>query len=260
MCGCRRGATIRGMSDANDWSSDLPEVCCLKCHFFIRHPQAFGPGWNHSRPLAYKEIVTDVGRREVVNHVFEKFLDSDMTEFTFCYGCDNDVWDSEGLDADQAGVGALVLAEATRARGRGCFYYAHADGTSLAAAKELERRKVARREARDDRKVTRKQGKAGRAVALRIAREDQAAFSEEAKKNRKPIYWALGVSALMLIVAVAGVVVTVIALALTFGPDSLKFWQASPPVVKASAPDKPAAAPTSPPAPTTPPAKALPKK
>lgn len=209
------------MSDTSDWKTGLPRECCAKCHFFIRHPQKFAPEYDPPPLVVGKSIVTKGGRRELVESgVRERYPGpvphDNQTYYVFCYGCDNEVWDSEQLAADQAGVGALVVEEVVRSRGRGCFYYAHTPGTSLAAAKVLEQRKVDRREARDDRQVTREEGKA-----------DRDAFREEAKKNRKVMIGALVVSALMLIASVV--------IALWDGRES-------------PAPERPTAAPTTTPA------------
>ena len=216
----RRGATIRGMSGPIQ-ESDWPAKCCAKCHF-----------------LAKRTGLTD---RDTHWHVLTKSERTSLAAGSLDVGgewmlvCYRGVWDhgylsEDILDEFLPGPGAMT----TRNRGEGCFFYPYTPTMFLPVARELEKRKVERRAAQQDRNVTRE-----------VADEDRKAAGTEAKKNRQLMLGALIVSALMLIAST------------TYFFFSLRGDRESDlpyvPVVNPSAPEKPA------PAPTTPAAKVLPK-
>ena len=146
LFGCRRGATIRAMSDPipdSDWSAN----CCAWCHFFARATLK-------DAPRSWDEI-TSLDRRHLAGRVN---TDSPLVVGKgFKLACYHGVWDLDYVTEDAAQELTAKFAETlTRERGYSCFFYSHTPGMSFPAAEELEGRQADRREAEADRRLTRK--------------------------------------------------------------------------------------------------------
>ena len=177
------------MSD--NWKAGLQSQCCAKCNFLVRYPPTSGHEWRTDGPPFPKQIVPEGERPDLLVGNLLSCFDKNGKDYNFSYACWLGVWNSEKLNFEGMAAIPEILDEIKSARGRGCFYYEYTQGTSLAAAKVLERRKVERREARNDREEMRAQGE-----------KDREAAREEARKNRRLMLVALIVSALMLIASV----------------------------------------------------------
>ncbi|MCK4659664.1 MAG: hypothetical protein KAV82_09115 [Phycisphaerae bacterium] len=120
-------------------SSSEHENSCLNCHFLMKWDRGpNGSEWKF-------EIAHDERTRLACGKAPEEVLGGDDS-----LGCYQNVWDWANRCKDSENDLVRVL---THDRGETCFFYSHTPGMLFPAAAELERRKVARREARQDRKV-----------------------------------------------------------------------------------------------------------
>ncbi len=120
---------------------DAPENCCLNCDFLVNKT-------NPDHPFS-------IGQPERQG-LWDGLGESDpktMTEDILAkYRCHMGVWEQGSIEASNVWDCSQVIED----RGGDCFFYPHEHRRRLDVTVKLERRAADRREAKEDRKLTRK--------------------------------------------------------------------------------------------------------
>ena len=123
-------------------ANNIPQKCCLNCHFLVEYKL---------RPGSFGSPVSKQYRTEILSDPTAR--DNKLEKRFQACACYMGVWSpATTIEEAKEDLGNRDWDRVVRERGESCFFWPHDNRLSIEAARELERREADRREAKQDRK------------------------------------------------------------------------------------------------------------